>query len=142
MSLAGGGEVLRPSPLKWLVMVALSAGFVWMGVVIMGTHPLVAWSGIVFFGLCGVVGALNLLPGASLGRGFVPSLKDSACLPTGRVGWVTPSMGTLSSRPVRRHHWRMSLSHLAPSASAFLTSYQTDRFAATVLSARSSQIAT
>ncbi len=65
MSLAGGGEVLRPSPLKWLVMVALSAGFVWMGVVIMGTHPLVAWSGIVFFGLCGAVGVLNLLPGAS-----------------------------------------------------------------------------
>ena len=65
MSLAGGGEVLRPSPLKWLVMVALSAGFVWMGVVIMGTHPLVAWSGIVFFGLCGAIGVLNLLPDAS-----------------------------------------------------------------------------
>ena len=62
---AAGAEVLRPSPLKWLAMVAISAAFVWIGVFIMGTHPVVAWSGIVFFGLCGAVGVLNLLPDAS-----------------------------------------------------------------------------
>ena len=62
---AAGAEVLRPSPLKWLAMVALSAVFVWIGVIVMGTHPAVAWSCIVFFGLCGAVGALNLLPDAS-----------------------------------------------------------------------------
>ena len=60
-----GAEVLRPSPLKWLAMVAISAVFVWIGATIMGTHPAVAWSGIVFFGLCGSVGVLNLLPDAS-----------------------------------------------------------------------------
>ena len=62
---AGAVEVLRPSPAKWLAMVAISAGFVWVGLRIMGTHPLVAWACIVFFGLCGAIGLLNLLPGAS-----------------------------------------------------------------------------
>ena len=62
---AAGAEVLRPSPLKWLAMVALSAAFVWIGLTIMGTHPAVAWSCIAFFGLCGAVGVLNLLPDAS-----------------------------------------------------------------------------
>ena len=62
---AGTTEVLRPSPAKWLAMVAISAAFVWIGLRIMGTHPLVAWACIVFFGLCGAIGLLNLLPGAS-----------------------------------------------------------------------------
>ena len=60
-----GTEVLRPSPLKWLTMVALSAAFVWIGAIIRGTHPLAGWSCIVFFGLCGAIGVLNLLPDAS-----------------------------------------------------------------------------
>ena len=53
-------------------------------------------------------------------------------------------MGISRSRPARRHHWRMSLSHLVPVPSAFLslTSYQTDSVDATVLSERSSQMAT
>ena len=62
---AAGTEVLRPSPLKWLAMVAISAAFVWIGVAIMGTHPLAGWGCIVFFGLCGAIGVLNLLPDAS-----------------------------------------------------------------------------
>ena len=60
-----GVEVLRPSPLKWLAMVALSAAFVWIGAIIRGTHPLAGWGCIVFFGLCGAIGVLNLLPDAS-----------------------------------------------------------------------------
>src|SRR5690606_27493214 len=62
---AGKAETLRPSPARWLAMVAISAVFVWIGLRIMGTHALVAWSCIVFFGLCGVLAVLNLLPGAS-----------------------------------------------------------------------------
>jgi hypothetical protein len=58
-------EVLRPSPLKWLATGAASAGFVWIGSVIMPTHPAVAWSCIVVFGLCAAAAVLNLLPGGS-----------------------------------------------------------------------------
>src|SRR5690606_6372469 len=62
---AASTEILRPSPLKWLAMGAISAGFVWIGTVIMPTHPGLAWSCIVFFGLCAAVAVLNLLPGGS-----------------------------------------------------------------------------
>ena len=62
---AGRVEVLRPSPLKWVAMVAISAAFVWIGLAIRGTHPVVGWSSIGFFGLCGAAAVLNLLPGAS-----------------------------------------------------------------------------
>ena len=58
-------EVLRPSPAKWLAMVAISVALVWIGLAIRGTHPVVAWACIAFFGLCGLVGLLNLVPGAS-----------------------------------------------------------------------------
>ncbi|HRN62230.1 MAG TPA: STM3941 family protein [Luteimonas sp.] len=65
MSEAGAVETLRPSPVKWLATVAICAAFVWIGLGIMATHPLVAWACIVFFGLCGAIGLLNLVPGAS-----------------------------------------------------------------------------
>ena len=39
---------------------------------------------------------------------------SSVCLPAGRVALLTPSIGNCSSRPVRRHHWRKSGSHLTP----------------------------
>ncbi|MGY1408233.1 MULTISPECIES: hypothetical protein [unclassified Luteimonas] len=60
-----GTEILRPSPLKWLAMGAASAGLVWIGGIIMPTHPVLAWGCIVFFGLCAAVALLNLLPGGS-----------------------------------------------------------------------------
>ncbi|TYT26086.1 hypothetical protein FZO89_07340 [Luteimonas viscosa] len=62
---AGKLETLRPSPMKWLAMLAICAVFVWIGLRVMGTHPLVGWSCIVFFGLCGALAVLNLIPGAS-----------------------------------------------------------------------------
>ncbi|TWT22582.1 hypothetical protein FQY83_06095 [Luteimonas marina] len=65
MSGAGAVETLRPSPVKWLAMVAISVAFVWIGLVLRAQEPLVAWACIVFFGLCGAIGLLNLLPGAS-----------------------------------------------------------------------------
>lgn len=58
-------EILHPSPLKWLAMGAISAALVWVGSAIVPTHPLLAWAGIGFFGLCTAVALLNLLPGAS-----------------------------------------------------------------------------
>ncbi|MDH5835176.1 PH domain-containing protein [Luteimonas kalidii] len=61
----GATEVLRPSPGKWLAMVAISGALVWIGTRILGTHPLVGWSCIVLFGLCGALAVLNLVPGAS-----------------------------------------------------------------------------
>ncbi|MCW5581131.1 MAG: PH domain-containing protein [Luteimonas sp.] len=60
-----GTEALRPSPLKWLAMIAISAALVWMGSTVASKHPAVAWSCMVFFALCGVVGVVNLLPNAS-----------------------------------------------------------------------------
>ena len=66
MSSAGGAtEVLRPSPGKWLAMVAISGALAWIGTRILATHPLVGWGCIVFFGLCGALALLNLWPGAS-----------------------------------------------------------------------------
>lgn len=62
---AGTTEVLRPSPAKWLAMVAISAAFVWVGLVVRDTEPLMAWGCIALFGLSGAVAVLNLLPGAS-----------------------------------------------------------------------------
>src|SRR5690606_33766063 len=40
------------------------------------------------------------------------SPKLSAWVPAGRVGPVTPSTGTCRLRPLLRHHWRRSGSHL------------------------------
>jgi hypothetical protein len=62
---AGATEVLRPAPGKWLAMVAISAALAWIGTRILGTHPVVGWSCILFFGLCGALAVLNLWPGAS-----------------------------------------------------------------------------
>src|SRR5690606_27719346 len=80
-------EILRPSPLKWLAMGAISATLVWVGSAIVSTHPLLAWAGIGFFGLCAAVALLNLLPGASGlvldGEGFeIVSLFRRS-----RIGW-------------------------------------------------------
>ncbi|MGJ4730792.1 STM3941 family protein [Luteimonas sp. SDU101] len=58
-------EVLRPSPVRWLVTAAICAAFVWAGSAIMPSHPLLAWACIAFFGLGVLVALANLLPGAS-----------------------------------------------------------------------------
>src|SRR5690606_7111194 len=65
------------------------------------------------------------------------------CLPTGRVGPVTPSTGRSRLRPDLRHHWRRSGSHLVPwpSAVSFIW-YHTARSATALLSAPSIHTAT
>ena len=51
-------------------------------------------------------------PGLSCASGACVASNFSRCWPTGRVAPVSPSTGTLRSRPPRRHHWRRSGSHL------------------------------
>ena len=72
----------------------------------------------------------------------MPSLKSIVCLPTGRVALVTPSTGTFMSRPLRRHHWRMSFNHLVPSAFGFFCSNHTARLVAALWSALAIHTAT
>ena len=38
-------ELLRPSPRKPLALLAVSAGLVWVAIVIGDRHPLIAWTG-------------------------------------------------------------------------------------------------
>lgn len=80
-------EVLRPSPLKWLAMVVLSVGFVWIGLAIRGTHPVAGWGCIVLFGLCGLAGLLNLVPGASRLVLDAHGFEIVSLLRRSRVGW-------------------------------------------------------
>src|SRR5690606_21138472 len=64
-------------------------------------------------------------------------------VPAGRVGPVTPSIGTASVRPDLRHHWRRSGSHLVPWPSAVSRlRYQTARLAACLPAASSTNTAT
>ena len=59
-------ELLRPSPWKRLALLAISAGFVWVAVVVIGDrHPVIAWILGGFFGLCGGFALVALLPGAN-----------------------------------------------------------------------------
>lgn len=58
-------ELLRPSPWKMLALLAISAGFVWLAVVIADRSPLMAWLCGGFFALCALVALVSLLPGAN-----------------------------------------------------------------------------
>lgn len=58
-------ELLRPAPWKMLTLLAISAALVWLAVAIAGSHPLLAWIGGGFFGLCALVALVALLPGAT-----------------------------------------------------------------------------
>ena len=65
-----GPVTLKPSPLKWIVMVALALGFVAAGIFLIrvgqSTHQLFwGWVSVVFFGACGLVAACQLIPGSS-----------------------------------------------------------------------------
>ena len=56
-------ELLRPSPWKRLALLVISAGFVWVAVVVIGDrHPVIAWVLGGFFGLCGGFALVALLP--------------------------------------------------------------------------------
>jgi hypothetical protein len=55
--------ILRPSRKKWLAVLLGSAAFVAFALLIPAERPFIAWAGIVFFGLTGLVSLLVLLPG-------------------------------------------------------------------------------
>src|SRR5690606_40822954 len=83
-----GTEILRPSPLKWLAIGAISAGLAWIGSVIMPTHPVLGWSCIVFFGAGAAAALLNLLPG---GRRLLlddDGLEMVSLLRRSRIRWA------------------------------------------------------
>lgn len=61
----GVRQILRPSPLKWLGVLAICAALAWVGLAIRPTQALLGWSCAGFFGLGAVAAALNLLPGRS-----------------------------------------------------------------------------
>ena len=83
-----GTEILRPSPLKWLAIGAISAGLAWIGSVIMPTHPGLAWSCIVFFGACAAAALLNLLPGGSRLLLDADGLEMVSLLRRSRIHWA------------------------------------------------------
>jgi hypothetical protein len=58
-------ERLRASKTKMMLLVVGSSAFVSIGVWMADRGPLIGYAIIVFFGLCGLVGAVGLLPGSS-----------------------------------------------------------------------------
>lgn len=80
-------ELLRPSPWKMLGLLAISAGFVWMAVVIGDRHLLLAWLCGGFFGLCALVALLSLLPGANHLRLDTDGIELRSLFRVTRWGW-------------------------------------------------------
>lgn len=60
-----GAVVLRPSRVRWILLLAMSLALVAVGVAIRPVSPTLGWCSIGFFGLCAALAAANLLPGAS-----------------------------------------------------------------------------
>ena len=61
-----GPVTLRASRLKWFGVLGISAGFTIVGLLIVfGSHDVVGWLPLSFFGLCTLVSVVALLPGAS-----------------------------------------------------------------------------
>jgi len=56
---------LRPSPLKMLGLLVISAVFVTMGIFMSGEEPVMGYLCAGFFGLCGVVAITALIPGSA-----------------------------------------------------------------------------
>ncbi|MDR7193501.1 PH domain-containing protein [Luteimonas terrae] len=80
-------ELLRPSPWKMLALLAISAGFVWMALVIGERHPLIAWLCGGFFGLCALVALVSLLPGANHLRLDAEGIELRSLFRVTRWGW-------------------------------------------------------
>jgi len=78
---------LRPSPKRWLLMIALSVVFIVVGTRIVDGHPLTGGLAIGFFGLCVLIGIVNLLPGASHLRLDDAGFEMRSLFRSHRVGW-------------------------------------------------------
>ena len=55
----------QSSKLKMLLLFGISSVFVTVGAFLIGEEPVISWLCIVFFGLCGLIGLVNLHPRAS-----------------------------------------------------------------------------
>lgn len=80
-------ELLRPSPWKMLALLAISAGFVWVALVIGERHLLIAWLCGGVFGLCGLVALVALLPGANHLRLDADGIELRSLFRVTRWGW-------------------------------------------------------
>lgn len=80
-------ELMRPSPWKMLALVAISAGFVWIAVDIGDRSLSVAWLCGGFFGLCGLVALVALLPGANHLRLDASGIELRSLFRVQRWGW-------------------------------------------------------
>ncbi len=80
-------ELLRPSPWKRLALLAISAGFVWVALVVGARHPLIAWLCGGFFGSCALVALVSLLPGANHLRLDADGLELRSLFRATRWGW-------------------------------------------------------
>ena len=80
-------ELLRPSPWKMLALLAISAGFVWIAVVIADRNLLIAWLCGVFFGLCGLVALVSLVPDANHLRLDADGLEIRSLFRSTRYPW-------------------------------------------------------
>ena len=80
-------ELLRPSPWKPLALLAVSAGLVWVAIVIGDRHPLIAWTGGGVFAALGLLAAVALLPGASQLRLDADGLEVRALFRVTRWRW-------------------------------------------------------
>lgn len=58
------GLRLRPSPRKWLVVLAIAATFTAVGTMMVGDGASGGWFVTIFFGLCTAIGLVVLLPGS------------------------------------------------------------------------------
>ncbi|WP_242108750.1 hypothetical protein [Luteimonas aquatica] len=78
---------LRPSKLRWVLMLAGTALLLALSARLLQTNFAIGLAGTVFFALCTLVAALNLLPGASFLRLDAEGFEMRALFRSHRVAW-------------------------------------------------------
>lgn len=96
-----GTTLLRPSPVRWLLVGAGSAVLVVAGIWLVSKGQGGGWLSIVFFGLCLAVCVVNLLPDASLLELSPEGLRVRSLFRDGFVRW-----GDVQAFTVRRVGFR------------------------------------
>lgn len=94
---------LRPSPRKWLVVLAIAAVFVAFGVLMVRDGAAGGWPVTLFFGLCAAVALLVLLPGSTFLEIGPDGFETSHLFRRRRLAWseVGPfSVANLGSGPM------------------------------------------
>src|SRR5262245_24467071 len=102
-----GPVTLTASRRKWIGMLAIAVGFVAIAIFMLYRQPadfgsegiLVAWSGMVFFGLCGLVSIVMLLPGAGALTLSAEGFETTSLFRTSRTPWSAASDFTVVHMP-------------------------------------------